>query len=39
MTSVTARRVRVKILLFTFIGRRAWLEGGLRQNQWPLCLI
>jgi hypothetical protein len=39
MASDTARLVCVKILLFYFTDPRAWLEGGLRQDHWSLCLF
>jgi hypothetical protein len=39
MTLDIARLVCVKILLFYFTDHRAWLEGDLRQDHWPLCLF
>jgi hypothetical protein len=38
MIPVTAHRARVEILLFTFTGPCAGLEGGLRQDHGLLCL-
>jgi hypothetical protein len=38
MASDTAHLMRIKILLFYFTDPRTWLEGGLRQEHWLLCL-
>jgi hypothetical protein len=38
MTPVTTHHAHVEILLFTFTGPCARLEGGLRQDHGPLCL-